>query len=472
MPNLFRLPIVSLGTHHAPQGPVDVTPNRIQHWVNSHKKIASKGYKIPQPWGHQLKAIPVNLDRDAAKDAYKFAVSRYNGGFVDRLEKDDQTGGLVVVGEVPPGYEVEKDESGKETGRLINPTDHTVVREMSVGIGNWKDGTGEVFRDVILHAAFCTLPVDAKAAGFSATLATDSEAMFAATLATDGVEYLYTLGTGDKLMKDDDKPKNKPQDDGDDIPGASDIEIPELPAVPPPVENPPVIPNVPMAHPDAQMAADFMGLFASLGGTLPPETTPQNLLQTMKVAMTMLVSMGYKLCPPNQTSPANQEAKIDTSMTGAQMESANPMTSYMSTEIDGPVVTLSTDAAAVVDAWAADQKKSYAKAFGSLGLTEEVARQQLAYLERAKPAVDPQTKRVSFPEVKERLDLARSIAGSRQATQVRLMAPATGQHVAATLATEATPEPAPVVGKQQQPDDFKEYMSFLIEQSGLQRKTA
>ena len=47
----------------------------------------------------------------------------------------------------------------KDTNDLINPRDGTRVREVSAGIGNWRDGKGVVHKDVIRHVALCTLPV-------------------------------------------------------------------------------------------------------------------------------------------------------------------------------------------------------------------------------------------------------------------------------------------------------------------------
>ncbi len=476
------MPLVPVGRFFAPQGEVVVSPQRVNHWVKSHQKITTKRYKVPEPWGHQLEAVPAD-----DKMAMRFAKSRWNAGFVNRLEQDAKTGALVVVGEVPPGYSIEKDKAGNETGRLVNEKDHTVISEMSAGIGNWRDGTGEVHRDVIVHAAFCTLPVVGGQPGFTSTLSTDGSELLTATLATDGVEYLYTLGSRGEMMDDDKKPgKDKPKSDDKpdmDIPPTSDLDtgdVSPIPLDPAPMPAPqPMASNLPMAIPDAQKVNDVVGLFAAMGLTLPTDTNPQSFMQNLSVALTTLAAIGYKLCPPNQGGMATPEAKIDTSTDGATPESAGPSMAFMSSdpEHDGPI-TLSADAAVIADTWAKEQKAGYRLAFENLRLPEEVARQQLAYLDKAKPSLDPTSKRVSFPELKDRLQLAKAAGGGRQAVQNQLTTTAPAVKVdkpaeaTVNLSTEVDQEAVveSVQATQTSVLVDKEYMNHLISESGLQRK--
>jgi hypothetical protein len=454
MTKLFRLPLVPLGTHHAPQGPVKVTPERVDHWIKSFNRIKSAKNNIPIPWGHQLHAVPAG---DA--DGTRLARAKYNAGFVERLEKNAD-GGLDVVGTVPPGWDVEE-----ESGDLINPTDGCRLREMSAGIGNWKDGTGEVHRDIIVHAALCTLPVVAGQSGFTSTLSTEPN-IFTATLDTDSVEYLYMLGTSEKAMKKDDAaPKDAGLDDLD--MGAATGDLPPLPA-----PAAPAAPSLPIATPDSQLANDLIGLFAAVDAGLPQDTTPQNLLQNVKVTLTVLQSKGYKFCLPGADKPMAAESKIDTSTEGAQPEGMGPSMAYMSTEPD-QTMTLSTGEAAYVEAWAQEKKEAYAKVWDKLqvaGLPEDVALQEKAHLGKCKVAIDPLTKRVSLPDAKSRIHLASNASGNRVEMQKALTAPKVT--VAATLSTEleaAVPENVTSTGPK---FDAKTHLADLARASGLALKPA
>lgn len=451
MSKFARMPLVPIGTHHAPQRVLEVNSSRVNHWIDSFNRIKAKGNNIPVPWGHQLKAVPAG-----DTEARKYTQARWNASFVERLEKNPVTGGLDVIFEPPPGWEVDN-----ASGDLVNRTDGCRVREMSAGIGNWRDGSGEVHKDIIVHAALCTLPVVAGQKGFT-TLSTEWNANL--TMATDGVEYLYTLGAG--TMKDDGK-----KDDLLDL----ESDLPPIPAAEP-APLAPVPAPLPTVAPDAQSAADVMALAAGVGIPLPPDTTGQNLLERLKSALHTVMAMGWKLQAPN-AGQTEQETKIDTSTTGAQPESMAPSTAFMSTDTS-EIVTLSAEAAEYVEAFAQERREQYAKGWDDLeasgALPKEIARQQKAHLSLVRPTVDPVTKRVSLTEGRDRLILARQASGGRTATLQALTTRVTTtpkpEDKIVTLATTNTAGAVPetvVTDKEQLTDaQRKEYMSFLISESG------
>lgn len=455
MAKLFRKSLLPLGTHHAPQRVVTVTPDKVRHYVDSFNRIKSAGNKIPIPWGHQLKAVPYG-----DSEAMKFAKARWNAGHIERLEVDPLTGGLVMFGTVPPGWEVEPG-----SGDLINPTDGCRIGEVSVGIGNWRDGSGTVHKDVVVHAALCTLPVIANQSGFSATLDT---AWYAnATLEADGVEFLYTLTTEKRVMADKKDAPDLDLDAGGDLP-----ELPEALKGPPPeaVANP-----LPTVAPDHQASADILALSSALGLPLPPDTTPQNLLERLKVAMSTIASMGWKLQAPGAAQPQQPETKLNTGTEGSQPESTSPTAAYMSTD-QSEIIQLSTQASEIVEARGQEVRELYVKRWDDLvarGLPEEVALRQKKYLEQARPAIDPVTKRVSLPEARERLVLAQDASMGRQSTSAILTGKAAmGQYpsvVVATMSTDAaTVEKFSTARSAQlEPADQKNLLEFMAMEAGL-----
>ena len=163
MPGVFQKTVMPLGTHHTPEGPVQVTPERMRHWVDSFNQMRARGIKIPTPWSHHPKAAPVESAEDLALDRAK-----WNAGYVDRLDTDPHTGNLVCTMPPPPGMVV-------DGGDLVDPVNHTRIGEVSAGIGDWKDGTGKWWNDVIWHVALTPLPVSAGQDGFSLPATTGSD---------------------------------------------------------------------------------------------------------------------------------------------------------------------------------------------------------------------------------------------------------------------------------------------------------
>jgi hypothetical protein len=489
-PKHFRMPLVCLGTHQAPQQSVNVTPERAHHWIESHRQITAERNKIPMPWGHQLKAVPYG---DA--DARRYAMARWNAGSVVDLEFDPATGWVDAIATVPPGYEVETDGAGKLTGRLVNPTDHTVIEEMSAGIGNWKDGKGKVWRDIIVHAALCTLPVVAGQPGVTAALSADPDALLDATMGTDGVEYLYTLGTA--TMADDKDPAKKPKADKPadappDKPKAaglgdleSDLGMDDLPPVPPTEGLPTEMPAAPAAatptplpsvSPDAQAITDCLSYATALGLPMPADTTPQNFTERLKVAMSTAAALGFKLMNPQQ-SQQQPDAQIQTGTEGAQPDPMAPNAAYMSTE-PGQTVTLSADAGVMAETWAQADREAIARRiteFEKAGhLPADVAKEERDRLPGYKPAIDPVTKRVTVPEGRRQLSLIARMAGQRADVTAKLTGrPVVPETVTLSTAAEAVPEPNPAReahAERATPKADPEYVKFLANYANLEMK--
>lgn len=134
----FKKKVLEPGTYQSPDGEIIITPERINHWVNSFKEMKNAGLKIPTPWGHQSKASPDYEERE-------FTESKYNAGFIDSFATDSN-GALIAVLDVPREEDIDR------VG--------TVVQEVSPQVEtSWRDGKGKVWTDVITHLALVTHPV-------------------------------------------------------------------------------------------------------------------------------------------------------------------------------------------------------------------------------------------------------------------------------------------------------------------------
>lgn len=197
-PSLYRKVLASPGTWQSAQGEVVITPERIDHWEKSLNNLRKEGFNFPVPWGHKLQAVPDESDPFASEEQ----LARWNSGNIDRLEKD-KDGSLWMIAHTPPGYKVDQDSQ-----RLVNEKDGTVVTDVSPGIGNWVDGQGRIHKDIILHAALCTHPVQHNQTGFmpaSAGTLPEGTKLLSSVGTYEYTCLLQTKGSKMASLKDDDK---------------------------------------------------------------------------------------------------------------------------------------------------------------------------------------------------------------------------------------------------------------------------
>lgn len=160
MPKFKKL-IVTQGTYHTDLGVVDLPPERIKHWANQHTEMRKAGLLTPAPWFHDFqKAVPVRVG-DAAESALRSSAD--NGGFWDKMWSELQTDGkLALWGEVDaPGDENDTSTPAGKVGKT--------VRECSIyAAKEYKDGLGRVWKDVPMHVALCTHPIQPGQRNFEA----------------------------------------------------------------------------------------------------------------------------------------------------------------------------------------------------------------------------------------------------------------------------------------------------------------
>jgi hypothetical protein len=180
------------------QGEVAITPDRVKRWAEQFRAMKAAGLRVPVCWGHQPGALPgAGLDR-AGKQA---AVAQANAGYLEEmsLDPDDGLAGTIDV----PGATV-------EGGSLV--TEHTLadgrkvksaIKEVSVAIRDWTDGSGRKWEDAIVHVALVTHPVMGGQEGFeSAEMATGDEngRLYEREVAGGGRRLLILMGTEEQTM--------------------------------------------------------------------------------------------------------------------------------------------------------------------------------------------------------------------------------------------------------------------------------
>jgi hypothetical protein len=276
-----RKTVVPVGNHVHAGGVIRVTPERVRHWADSFNRMSAAGVRVPVPWGHQRAALPAPAD-DA--DAQAYLASRFNASYIKNLSADPATGALVMECEPPPGFVVDE-----ASGDFINPKDGTRIGEVSACIGDWTDGTGRVWKDIVAHVALTPLPVVAGQDGFS-QLSTGGRLANAVRLAT-------STSTAEASMADENV-ETPVEGEGTETP---------------PVEETPVGVTETISAKEQEIQ-EVKALLAELGVPLPESTDSKTFIEHLKVALTVLKDA--KVVRPNDmatpTPPPPPPAPVST----------------------------------------------------------------------------------------------------------------------------------------------------------------
>lgn len=153
MPRFWK-DIVAPGKYH-PTGspPVEITPDRIRHWVRQFHEMKRSGVPaVPVPWDHTDDARPGwGLELSAA-DSRPLVGVRPNAGYVEDMTVDE-SGTLKALIHIP------LEDDAKRIG--------TTVRYVSLNAEpEFQDGAGRRWNDVITHVALCNYPINHKQTNF------------------------------------------------------------------------------------------------------------------------------------------------------------------------------------------------------------------------------------------------------------------------------------------------------------------
>jgi hypothetical protein len=151
----FRKPIVSAGAYEIPIPGSDnsrtevITQERLVHWADTGNSMVKEGHRIPGPWYHDPKALPVKMGSDGSLNS-----SSDNGGFWDRFWVENKDGKSTLWGEIDsPGRE---DDPNTPAGKI-----GTTVRETSIYVRpSFRDGSGKEWQDAMMHIGLVTHPIE------------------------------------------------------------------------------------------------------------------------------------------------------------------------------------------------------------------------------------------------------------------------------------------------------------------------
>lgn len=151
----FRKPIVSAGAYEIPTPGSDnsrtevITQERLVHWADTGNLMVKEGHRIPGPWYHDPKALPVKMGSDGSLNS-----SSDNGGFWDRFWVENKDGKSTLWGEIDsPGRE---DDPNTPAGKI-----GTTVRETSIYVRpSFRDGSGKEWQDAVMHIGLVTHPIE------------------------------------------------------------------------------------------------------------------------------------------------------------------------------------------------------------------------------------------------------------------------------------------------------------------------
>ena len=128
----FSKAILKCGTYHSPDGIVDVTPDRLNHWASGIAKLQSVGYSIPSHFDH---GSELDLLTPIPNDELARGVSRSAQATVGRLKEfrvsaDGQSAEIMLETLTPRAKE-----AVAANAIYVSP----------VIFPQWKDGAGNEF---------------------------------------------------------------------------------------------------------------------------------------------------------------------------------------------------------------------------------------------------------------------------------------------------------------------------------------
>lgn len=142
----FRKAVLRVGKYHSPDGVVEVTPARLNHWAVQHAKLTQAKQVVPIAWDHadnESDLQPVAMD---AFNRRKRSAKNTVGHLKEfRVSDDGQSAELTL--DVHDQLATAK---ASDNSVFVSP----------VILSKWQDGAANVYHDVITHVDFVNHPVD------------------------------------------------------------------------------------------------------------------------------------------------------------------------------------------------------------------------------------------------------------------------------------------------------------------------
>lgn len=140
--------VLSVGTHHSPDGKVEITPQRLKHWQNQFAKLSANKQVVPMHWNHAEDAESLQPISESDLNEQKTRNAK------------NTIGKLLDFAIAPDGLSAElKFEAFDD--KAIDALDANAVYVSPVIMPAWKDGQGNQYPDTITHLDLVNYPVDA-----------------------------------------------------------------------------------------------------------------------------------------------------------------------------------------------------------------------------------------------------------------------------------------------------------------------
>lgn len=261
----LRKSVLSVGKHHSPDGVVDVTPQRLQHFANVFGRMKDKGLTVPVDWDH---ATDVKQAQPLSLGDYKKQRSAKNTvGKLDHVALSPDGNSLSITLDVE-----DKTAAAKAAANTVYIS--------PVIFDKWTDGDGETFNDCFTHVDIVNWPVDHKQTPFETVTNTPPAIACAIRMGLSAPAW----GKGAKRMATEtEEPEVKEEAETPEVPETPDLGLPENNSI-----------------------QKLVGLLSEFGITLDPATTPDNLPQHLEVAIRAL--LGAKAAEePAPEAPAEDD---------------------------------------------------------------------------------------------------------------------------------------------------------------------
>lgn len=125
-----------------------ITKDQIASWESNFLKMREKGLLVPAPFYHDLSALPLTPEEKATLDAAQRTEAnrtKNNAGYWEHMFRDANGNLHGIIDVDVPEYQERMGKSFKECSLLALP--------------KFVDGTGEEWKDSILHVAVVTNPI-------------------------------------------------------------------------------------------------------------------------------------------------------------------------------------------------------------------------------------------------------------------------------------------------------------------------
>jgi hypothetical protein len=151
----FKKRIVLAGMYEIPQPDGSyrrefIDPERLEHWADTARTMLQRGFRIPAPWNHDGAALPVQVGVDGTLSSALDNGGWWTGFTVE--EELDGTPALYGVLEIP-GEIADPHSLASKIGQTIKDTSVYVRPE-------FRDSSGQAWTDALMHVALVTHPIE------------------------------------------------------------------------------------------------------------------------------------------------------------------------------------------------------------------------------------------------------------------------------------------------------------------------